>query len=144
MLSNENEITTDMSSKMKECIECITGSLPEVLAIYLFGSAISGQMHANSDVDMAVYAEQKFDRLGLWHVSRKLADIVGRDVDLVDLHAASSVMRMQVISGGERLFCADGMACEQFEDIVFSEYARLNEERSGILADIRKRGSVYG
>jgi len=28
--------------------------------------------------------------------------------------------------------------------LFFSDYARLNEERAGILADIRQRGSVYG
>ena len=133
-----------MKAQIKQCIECITHEIPQVEAIYLFGSAVSGQMHANSDIDLAVYAAQKVDKLGLWDVSRKLAVITGRDVDLIDLRGASSVLRMQVVSGGERLFCKDIMACEQFEDVVFADYARLNEERAGILADVRQRGSVYG
>lgn len=92
--------------------------MPEVSAVYLFGSAASGQMHGNSDIDLALFSIQKLDSLRLWHLSQKLAVITGRDVDLVDLHAASSVLRMQVIFSGERLFCADKMVCEQFEDIV--------------------------
>jgi len=133
-----------MEHVLKQCVKCIRHALPEVSAIYLFGSAASGQMHANSDIDLAVYSSQKLEKLQLWDLSQKLAVIAGRDVDLIDLHAASSVLRMQVISRGKRLLCIDRTLCEQFEDFVFSDYARLNEERSGILADIRQRGSVYG
>ncbi len=141
---NKTALQTDIKSQIKQCIECITHEFSQVEAIYLFGSAASGQMHANSDIDLAVYAAQRFDRLSLWNVSRKLTVITGRDVDLIDLRSASGVLRMQVVSGGERIFCKNIMACEQFEDVVFSDYARLNEERAGILADIRQRGSVYG
>ena len=67
-----------------------------------------------------------------------------RDVDLIDLQQASTVMRIQVISTGERLYCSDEHACELFEDFVYSSYAHFNEERAGILRDIAQRGSVYG
>ena len=32
---------------------------------------------------------------------------------------------------------------ERFEDFVFASYARLNEERRGILEDIRRRGRIH-
>ncbi len=53
-------------------------------------------------------------------------------------------MRMQVISKGQRIYCSNEQSCEMFEDFVFSDYARLNEERAGILEDIGQRGAVYG
>jgi hypothetical protein len=53
-------------------------------------------------------------------------------------------MRAQIVANGERLFCRDLRRCEQFEGWVFSDYARLNEERRGILEDIRQRGTVCG
>jgi len=145
MIDMEESNTGGLDSQLvQQCVQYIVKTLPEILVVYVFGSANSGQMHVNSDIDLAVYAKNKLDRIVLWHASQKLAAIVGRDVDLVDLHTATSVMRMQVISRGERLFCMNEMPCEQFEDMVFSDYARLNEERSGILTDIRQRGSVYG
>lgn len=51
-------------------------------------------------------------------------------------------MRSQVISTGKRLYCGDRLACERFEDYVYAAYARLNEERRGILEDIRQRGTI--
>jgi len=65
-------------------------------------------------------------------------------VDLIDLRSASTVMRAQVVSTGERLFCANEPACGEFEDRVYSDYARLNEERHHILNDIKARGRIYG
>jgi uncharacterized protein len=65
------------------------------------------------------------------------------DVDLIDLRAASTVMRMQVISTGECLFSANDRLQGEFEDLIYLTYARLNEERREILNDVRARGSIY-
>ena len=66
-----------------------------------------------------------------------------RDVDLIDLRAISTVMQMQVLSTDDCLFSGDDRAREWFEMVVYASYARLNEERSGILDDVRTRGLVY-
>lgn len=57
--------------------------------------------------------------------------MAGREVDVVDLASASTVMRAQVISGGKHIYCTNETACKTFEDYVYSSYARLNEERRG-------------
>jgi len=84
------------------------------------------------------------DSASLWGVAQDIAKVIGKNVDLVDLLQASTVMRMQVISTGKRLYCSNLIVCEQFEDYVYVAYARLNEERRGILEDIKQRGTVYG
>lgn len=53
-------------------------------------------------------------------------------------------MRMQVVSTGTVLFASDRAARQAFEVHTYSASALLNEERTGILDDIRKRGRVYG
>ena len=125
-------------------VRMIRANLQNVDAIYLFGSESAGEQHAHSDIDLAVMSNATLLPMRLWEVSQELASRAARDVDLVDLREASTVMRMQVISTGERLFCANEQRCEVFEDFVFSAYARLNEERAAILQDIRGRGSIYG
>jgi predicted nucleotidyltransferase len=117
---------------------------PELLSVYRFGSFGTEYERPHSDLDLAVYAGRPLPAVKLWRVAQELAADAGRDVDLVDLAAASTVMRVQIIHGGERIYCADEVACETFEDYVYSSYARLNEERRGILEDILRRGNVYG
>ena len=119
-------------------------AIPSLYGIYLFGSAAAGEMREDSDIDIAVLAEQALPPVELWGLAQKLASVAARDVDLVDLRTASAVMRVQVVANGRRIASFDRLACEDFEDFVYSDYARLNEERAGILADVQQRGSVYG
>ena len=53
-------------------------------------------------------------------------------------------MRAQVVSRGTCVLDRDRYAREIFEVYTYSSYARLNEERAGILEDIHERGSVHG
>ena len=108
-------------------IEHIRQSVPDLIALYRFGSQTKGTARPDSDVELA----------------QELATQLHRDVDLVDLRTASAVMRMQVISTGECLDAPNEPARREFEMYAYSDYARLNEERKGILDDIRARGSVY-
>jgi predicted nucleotidyltransferase len=125
-------------------IDLIRERLPDVAAVYRFGSAGTPGEHRGSDIDLAVLPARPLDPVPRWQLAQELATLAHRDIDLVDLLSASTVMRAQVIARGERLFCADERACATFEDYAFSAYARLNEERREILKDIVERGSVYG
>jgi predicted nucleotidyltransferase len=128
--------------------DCFTSSLlaalPDCQAIYLFGSWGTDAQRPESDIDLAVLPSQPIDPVHRWELAQTLASTVGRDVDLVDLLSASTVLRMQVVAHGERIYCSDVDKVEQFENIVFSSYAKLNEERRDILADVRQRGNIYG
>ena len=129
---------------LSDLVAILVADLPDCLAVYRFGSWGTETERPDSDLDLAVLLPRRLDPLGRWELSQKLAARAGCDVDLIDLASASTVLRMQVVAHGERLCCADRYAVEQFEDAVFSGYARLNEERGGILADVERRGNVYG
>ena len=125
-------------------IETITQHLPDILAVYRFGTWDTEHERPDSDIDLAVLPVAPLDSMDRWNLQQQLASVLSRDVDLVDLLQASTVMRAQVIAHGVRLYCADETACATFETYVFSAYARLNEERGAILDAIRQRGRVYG
>ncbi|MGB3684138.1 MAG: nucleotidyltransferase domain-containing protein [Rubrobacteraceae bacterium] len=129
---------------LAEAIDELKRKIPELVAIYRFGSFGTDHERPDSDLDLAVYAGSSLSVVRLWDVAQELATLVGRNVDIVDLATASTVMRSQVIHGGERVYCADELDCETFENYVYSSYARLNEERREILQDILRRGSIYG
>ena len=129
---------------METSLEALKDAFPEIVSVYRFGSLGTEYERAASDLDLAVYAGLSLPASELWYVAQDLASELGRDVDVVDLASASTVMRAQVVHTGERIYCADLVVCETFEDYVYSSYARLNEERRGILEDVLRRGSVYG
>ena len=124
-------------------VEYIKKSIPDLIALYRFGSQAKGTARPDSDVDLAVLARYPIPALRRFELAQELATQLHRDVDLVDLRSASTVMRMQVISTGECLFTVSDRLQGAFEDLVYSTYARLNEERREILNDVRTRGSVY-
>ncbi len=124
-------------------IQRIKEAVPGLIAVYRFGSQAHGIARPESDVDLAVLAQPALSpatRLGL---RENLSLLLRRDVDLVDLRRASTVLRRQVVSTGECLFSAGDTRREQFETMAYTSYARLNEERREILDDIRTRGRVY-
>jgi predicted nucleotidyltransferase len=125
-------------------VRIVRARVPDVVAVYLFGSVARGDSHAGSDVDLALLPRRPLESLTRFDLQEELARQLGRDVDLIDLRAASAVSRAQVFTGDVLLFCGDRFARQLFEATALSDYARLNEERRRILDDIARRGSVYG
>ena len=68
-------------------------------------------------------------RLAAFHPAQQVAAEIGREVDLVDLHRASAVLKAQVVGTGRRLWVGDAVGAAEFEMYALSEYARANEER---------------
>lgn len=122
----------------------LRSSIRGLIAVYRFGSTASGQMSDESDIDIAFLADAPMDPVERFELQERLAGFVRRDVDLLDLREASTVMRMQVISTGRVLATFDRERQEAFEDLTYSAYARLNEERREILDQVRREGRVHG
>jgi len=129
--------------KLESAVTFLKKTVPALLVVYRFGSDAQGTARPGSDIDLAVLAQNRLVPNTLVELQQGLATILHREVDLIDLRATSTVMQMQVLSTGECLFSGNDRARELFEMVVYSSYARLNEERSGILDDVRTRGSVY-
>lgn len=124
-------------------LDTLADALPGVEAVYAFGSAAHGEATPESDLDLAVLTDQPLDPVVRFDLQERLAARAGRDVDLVDLRAASTVMQAQVVSTGRVVLDRDPAARAHFETVVYAAYALLNEERAGILADIAARGRVH-
>lgn len=117
--------------------------VPNLLAVYAFGSRVRGQAGPDSDLDLAVLVAGYAEPLALWALAGDLADLAACPVDLLDLRAASTVMQYQIITTGERWWALDSRAA-LFEAAILSEKTALDTARAGLLGDIVARGSVYG
>ena len=125
-------------------VAALRESVPGCLAVYRFGSWATVHERHDSDIDLAILSPLPLDGVRRWELAQDLACLAGRDVDLVDLATASTVLQMEVVAHGELIYGGGSTEVERFADTVFSRYARLNEERREILADVLHRGTIYG
>ncbi len=72
-------------------------------ALWVFGSVARGTDGADSDVDLAALFSRRPAPGELLEVAAELAGLAGRDVDLVDLDAASPIVAMQALRLGRLL-----------------------------------------
>jgi predicted nucleotidyltransferase len=103
------------------------------IVIYLFGSAVRAELKPDSDIDLAFLGSKSFDNYEVFMVAQELAEILGREVDLIDLHRASTVMKTQIICKGRVLYEKDSNRRIRFEMTALKDYTLLNEERRIIL-----------
>ena len=96
-------------------IEFVQQALPDLIAVYRFGSQVKGTSRPESDVDLAVLARHSIPALRRFELAQELAAQLHRDVDLVELRSASTVMRMQVVSTGECHAAPNEAAYREFE-----------------------------
>ncbi len=102
-----------------------------IAAAYLLGSALSGRLRDDSDIDIAV----------LPHVGRAItiqerlrlaADLqqqIGRPVDLGVLTSENLVYAYEAILKGQRLFAVDRDAVAEAENRLLGGYFQLREDR---------------
>jgi len=107
-------------------------------AVYLFGSNAVGRARPDSDLDLAFLSEGSISGSQLLEARIQLAEALGRDVDLIDLAKSSTVLRKEVLAGGQLLYETMPERRAEFEMYALSDYARLNEERAPILAVLRQ------
>ena len=105
----------------------------EPAIVYHFGSSVEGRERKDSDLDLAFYSRFDCDPYEVFTAAQRIARVVHRDVDLIDLGKAGDVMKAQVIGSGRCIYKGDERAADEFEMLALSQYARLNEERREIL-----------
>lgn len=125
-----------------DVVRLLCDELPELQALYVFGSFARGDSRPESDLDLAILVPRPLDPLRRWLLQENIAAAVGRNVDLVDLRNASAVLRKEVLVDGRLLHDPAPSERAFFEAHALSDYVRLQEERAGILQDIAERGSV--
>jgi len=132
-------------ARLKQIVtdDAMRSGLP-IVAVYVHGSWGTRDERPDSDLDMAVLTarsltlEEHLDFVR--HI--ELATGAAHQIDMADISHANSVFAALVITNGDRIY-SKGSEADRFEMKVLASYARLNEERKGILEDIIKRGTVY-
>jgi predicted nucleotidyltransferase len=138
-MSNPIPVTMNRDS----IVQTLKARVPDLLAIYAFGSRVQETARTDSDLDLAVLVSGYAEPLALWKLAGELADITACPVDLLDLRTASTVMQYQILANGQRWWFKDAQAA-LFEAAMLSEKTALDTARRDLLNDIEKEGKIYG
>ncbi|OCS87928.1 type VII toxin-antitoxin system MntA family adenylyltransferase antitoxin [Caryophanon tenue] len=127
----------------KQLIEKIQSKLnPDF--IILFGSFANGTNRLDSDIDLAFFSKEQLSSYERFLLSGELAEIAGREVDLIDLKQIDTVFTMQIFSQGTPIYIQDENEFTRQKMRAYSMYATLSEQRAGVIERIKERGSVFG
>lgn len=96
-----------MNGILKKIIAQLKIEHKDLIAIYLFGSFGTKFASKLSDIDIAVLLTKKFDRTYFRELSQKIALTVNREIDLIDLLQANTVLQQQIVTSGKLLYCSD-------------------------------------
>ena len=125
-------------------ITTLRRTIPDLEAVYQFGSSGTIYERPDSDLDLAFLTPRyPIDSIVRFELQQELSVLLKKSVDLIDLRAASTVFRFQIISTGTCIYFIDEYKRDSFETLVYSQFYALNEEQKELIADIKKRGSVY-
>ncbi|MCX8097817.1 MAG: nucleotidyltransferase domain-containing protein [Casimicrobiaceae bacterium] len=118
--------------------------LPELEAIYLFGSAVRGPWRPDSDLDLAIDAGRPLEPAVRYELALELGVAMNRDVDLIDMQRANAVLRREILTTGERLYVRDRARQDALEAAMLTEYLDFAFIRQKHLEAILADGQVYG
>ncbi len=113
-----------------------------VLLVFLFGSAVSGKMTEESDIDIGILFEHERDFFEINELKSELNEILKRDIDIAVLNSASPVLKMQVLKKGLLAFAKDKKYYNNFFVDTINQYDDLKQTRK-VCEDNILKGRIY-
>src|SRR5674476_647462 len=85
----------------------VLANFPQIELAVIFGSVAAGRQRADSDLDIAVAAQQPLTHDEKIALMGALAERTGRAIDLIDLNTAVEPLLGQVVRHGRRILGSD-------------------------------------
>jgi predicted nucleotidyltransferase len=127
MASAQDIPVADGAAELSRRVAAILAPRDEVLEAYLFGSHATGRAQPHSDIDVAVYVDERRAAHGGFGYAAELATalIAGlgtNDVDVVVLNKAAPLLYHRVLRDGRRILARDLRATTTREGYALSRY----------------------
>lgn len=127
--------TTTINRESLESARQALEKHPAVDTAYVLGSAATGRLRPDSDIDIAILPKRGeglpiMERLAL---SAALGKIFGRQVDLGVLTTSNLVYAKEAVAHGRLIFERDHGTTARFAMLALSMYAALQEARREVL-----------
>ena len=138
--------TPTVQPTTEQLTAAIKSVLPDATAAWVYGSAASGSLNAESDIDIAVLLPPKAARQTSWSLrqeAQSLGEHWHRKVDLVNFSNVSCVLQKEILQAGKPLFSNDEFVVGNAELQALSQYRDFNERNALEFARIARTGKVY-
>ena len=115
---------------MKEVFEKIKNFLekdPNIVFALAFGSAVTGKLTPESDIDVAIYVREPLSGYELLSLMQKLSSLVKKEVHIVILNDATPLLRHQVMKNRKELFIKDFSVYSKFREKTIDDYQEYLE-----------------
>lgn len=109
----------------------------DIVIAILFGSAASGGLRPDSDLDVAILAREPLSAGRRRELTALLADLGGRPVDLIDLRTSGISVTRTALTRGKRLICRDRHALASLISRMLLDSADFLPYRERILRERR-------
>jgi predicted nucleotidyltransferase len=125
------------SDDISQELAAVLAGIPDIKVAVVFGSLVKGSLRHDSDVDVAVAAEQPLSLLARMRLIEALAVKTGRAVDLIDLQSAGGLILSQALSHGRLVLCRDRLLYASLIRRMLFEQEDTMRYRRQILASRR-------
>jgi predicted nucleotidyltransferase len=117
---------------------------------YLYGSFLDETFHQNSDIDIALVLKKPPEKLVLFQMEMKIADLLDQKFkipfDVRTINDAPLKVKGEIITHGKLIFCADEEFRIDFETYVRSRYfdylPALQSMREVFLDSVKSGGLI--
>ncbi|MBI4843059.1 MAG: nucleotidyltransferase domain-containing protein [Nitrospirae bacterium] len=130
-----------MSANNLETLKEYFKDRDNVLLAFIFGSAVSGRLTEESDIDIGLLFGNAPGFQDVLKITAEVSEAAGRQVDIVVLNDSSPIIRMQVLKNGELLKKGDAAYCDFYVRTV-KEYDDLKHIRKEAEEKMLK-GRIY-
>ncbi len=113
MINKNSSCKTEDAEKIAKICRDMLLEDDNILFAFLFGSAATGSLREESDIDIAIMTKKEISVEEKLKISESLEDIFTRRIDLVDLRHADGLLVREVLTKGEFLFVHDNIALHE-------------------------------
>lgn len=128
---NKDQQKENLISTITEQVVPILGNHPAVAAAYLLGSAVTGMLREDSDIDIALLPlnEQIISMQSRLEIVALLETRLKRTVDIGVITAKNLIYASEAILGGQRIVTIDKNYTEAMETRLLGCYFTFRQDR---------------
>jgi len=131
----QNKLTTSVIHYFKD--------KPEVIAVYLFGSQVTGKTDSSSDVDIGILLDTNDREIQTERKNQYMADlanILRKEIHPVIFNSAGEELMRQIFTNGKCILAKDQKKLSLFKMTMFAMIADYgyyrNQMQSGLIRNI--------
>ncbi len=132
-----------MKLDFKNITKAILDLYPDTEAIYVFGSYADSSYRPDSDVDIAILANELQPK-EIWNLKGDISKKVNKDVDLVSLNSVGRVLQYEILWKGIRIYEKDAESIAMKEMRILSLCNEYLEQTQELAEEIVRSEKVCG